>query len=409
MKWASVVSEKTNLDEAFQEAAAEIRSGLQGESPHLTVAFLSEQHRDDFAQVPHLFQQYVGGGVLLGCSAGGVIGGGHEVEGRTGLSLTAGWMPGVQVTPFHVLGEGLPEPGAPAQAWETLLGVPPQSRPNFLLIPDPFSMDAERVLQEMDRIYPGSCKVGGVASGGRAPGETCLFLGDTVHRSGMVGVALSGDIQVDAIVAQGCRPIGEPMFVTSCQDNLIFALDGDPPRETMQGLYRILDEADRELFLGSLFLGIVMREHQDRYAQGDFLMRNLLGVDPDSGALAVGTVLHENMVVQFHLRDARTSAEDLGELLAGFRRSRQSGQTEGALLFSCLGRGSRLYGHVDHDTDAFREHLGSVPLGGFFCNGEIGPVQGSTFVHGYTSSFGLFSSPQAADPEPDRPPTVTGG
>ena len=171
MKWASVVSQKTTLEEAFQEAVVGIRSGLQGESPHLTVAFLSAEHRDDFARVPDLFQEYVGGGVLLGCSAGGVIGGGHEVEQRAGLSLTAGWMPGVQVTPFHVLGGGLPEPGAPAQEWEALLGVAPQSHPDFLLIPDPFSLDAERVLQEMDRIYPDSCKVGGLASGGRAPGR----------------------------------------------------------------------------------------------------------------------------------------------------------------------------------------------------------------------------------------------
>jgi small ligand-binding sensory domain FIST len=398
MKWASVVSENVALEQAFQEAAVEIRSGLRGESPHLTVAFVSAEHSDEFARVPDLFRQYVGDGLLLGCSAGGVIGGGHEVEQRAGVSLTAAWMPGVEVTPFHVLGEALPEPGAPAQAWETLLQVPAQPRPSFLLMPDPFSLDTEQVLPEMDRIYPGSCKVGGLASGVHGPGQTALFVGDTMHRSGMVGAALSGNIQVNTLVAQGCRPIGEPMFVTRCQDNRIFELDGKPPRETMQGLYHILDEADRKLFLGSLFLGVVMREHQDRYAQGDFLIRNLLGVDADTGALAVGTDLHENMVVQFQLRDARTSAEDLAELLGGFRRSRQAGQTEGALLFSCLGRGKNLYGHPDHDTDLFRQELGPVPLGGFFCNGEIGPVQGKTFVHGYTSSFGLFSSP-----EPDSP------
>ncbi len=187
------------------------------------------------------------------------------------------------------------------------------------------------------------------------------------------------------------------MFVTSCQDNRIFALDGNPPRETMQGLYHILDAADRKLFLGSLFLGIVMREHQDRYAQGDFLMRNLLGLDPDSGALAVGTALHENMVVQFHLRDAHTSAEDLSELLAGFQRSRQSGQTEGALLFSCLGRGASLYGESGHDSKSFAAQLPGVPLGGFFANGEIGPVQNRTYLHTYTSSFAVFRRAQKVD------------
>jgi small ligand-binding sensory domain FIST len=90
-------------------------------------------------------------------------------------------------------------------------------------------------------------------------------------------------------------------------------------------------------------------------------------------------------VVQFHLRDARTSADDLDQLLA-----RHRGTPAGSLLFSCLGRGTHLYGRADHDTDLVRRHFGDVPLGGFFCNGEIGPVQGTTFLHGYTSAFGLF-------------------
>jgi small ligand-binding sensory domain FIST len=199
-------------------------------------------------------------------------------------------------------------------------------------------------------------------------------------------VTISGEIDVDTIVAQGCRPIGQPSFVTRCQRNVLFEIDGRPPLRVLEELYQTLGERDRELFRHSLFLGIVMNELQHEYRQGDFLIRNLIGIDQEAGAIAVGAMLHEGMVVQYHLRDARTSAEDLESLLARYEVT----EPGGSLLFSCLGRGVHLYGRPDHDTDLFRRRLGEVPLGGFFCNGEIGPVQGRTFLHGYTSSFGIF-------------------
>jgi len=231
--------------------------------------------------------------------------------------------------------------------------------------------------------------VHGVASGGRQPGSHALYLGDAVHRAGLVGVALSGNLAVDTIVAQGCRPIGEPMFVTAADRNVIRGLDGRPPLAVLEALHERLDPRDRQLARHSLFLGIVMKEDRVEYHQGDFLIRNLVGIDPTSGALAIGALVESGAVVQFHLRDATTSAEDLTALL---RRHRGAATTpvQGALLFSCLGRGQFLYGHPDHDSAAFRAELGAVPLGGFFCNGEIGPVHGTTFLHGYTSAFALF-------------------
>ena len=157
----------------------------------------------------------------------------------------------------------------------------------------------------------------------------------------------------------------------------------------LQELHGGLPRRDQELFRHSLFVGVVMREKSDVYRQGDFLIRNIVGLDAERGALAVGALLGEGTIVQFHLRDAKTSAEDLEEILAHLAPDKRA-EARGSLLFSCLGRGKHLYGRADHDTDAFRRHLGEVPLGGFFCNGEIGPVHGSTFLHGYTSSFGLF-------------------
>jgi small ligand-binding sensory domain FIST len=180
------------------------------------------------------------------------------------------------------------------------------------------------------------------------------------------------------------------MFVTKCQRNMLAELDGRKSLDVLRDLFATLSEADRKIFRHSLFLGIVMMDHLQEYRQGDFLIRNLVGVDQESGTIAVGAQLRENMVVQFHLRDAKTSADDLDALLARYASSLKGENPDGSLLFSCLGRGMHLYGTPDHDTDMFRERVGDVPLGGFFCNGEIGDVHGRTYLHGYTSSFGIF-------------------
>jgi small ligand-binding sensory domain FIST len=260
-----------------------------------------------------------------------------------------------------------------------------------LLLPEPFSFEPEQFLRELDRTYPRSRKVGGLSSGGRQSGANALFLGSDVYRSGLVGVALSGNIEVETIVAQGCRPIGQPMFVTKCHGNIIWELDGRQAVEVLQELFEGLSSADQELARQSLFLGIAMTEDHQEYRQGDFLIRNLIGMDATRGVIAVAAAVRENAIVQFHLRDARTSAHDLEQLLTHYAADGHAAPA-GGLLFSCLGRGMYLYGRPDHDTEAARRHLGEMPLGGFFCNGEIGPVHGTTFLHGYTSAFGLFRS-----------------
>jgi small ligand-binding sensory domain FIST len=385
MKWSSSVSTAADLDDAAAEVASVV-CGEIGGRPDLAVVFVSPHHRARQADLAPILSSLVGARVTIGCSAGGVIGGGHEVEEAPGLSLTVAMLPGVELAPIRI--DDVREL-ADHGAWRKILPAAPSARPDFLLLADPFTFDAETFLRGLDAGFPSSAKVGGLASGGRQPGENVLYLDGGAHRAGLVGVALGGDVCVDTLVAQGCRPIGQPMFVTRCQGNAIFALDDRPPLDVLQELFASLEARDRELFRHSLFLGLVMREKSDVYRQGDFLVRNLLGLDAERGALAVGAVVTEGAIVQFHLRDAKTSADDLEEILSQLPRETRSA-ARGSLLFSCLGRGKHLYGRVDHDTDAFRRHLGDVPLGGFFCNGEIGPVAGTTFLHGYTSSFAVF-------------------
>lgn len=390
MKWSSAVSAQNALDAAIGECLERVEGELEGQNPDLIVTFVSSHHESAFDDVIPRLRERLGPGMVVGCSAGGVIGSGKEVEHRPGFALSAAVLPGVVLVPFHVADElGLPDGDAPPAEWETRVGTSALNDPLFVLLADPFSVRGDRLLTGLDYAFPDSPKVGGLASGGRIPFGNALFLGDEVHRSGLVGLAMHGDIGVDTIVSQGCRPIGRPMRVTGCNGSILTELDSRAPMDLLKETIADLDERDRSLAQHSLFVGVVMDSFNDNPQLGDFLVRNLV-VDSRTGALAVSEKLEEGQLLQFHLRDADTSSQDLDAMLTRYAGSDPANDESGALLFSCLGRGSYLYGRADHDTDMFRERVGAMPLGGFFCNGEIGQVAGSTYLHSYTSSFGIF-------------------
>lgn len=385
MKWASILVEDANFDVALQGAVGGLQAHLQ-RPPDLLMVFVSGHFQDHYPKVAETLMVHLGQPVLIGCSAGGVIGAGRELEQKPGLALLGACLPGVRLQAFHLDDGKLARVLAGLESWPESLGVAAADDPAFVLMAEPFSCDASVYLHGLDSAFPGAGKIGGLASGGEDPAGHALFLNDRYHSTGMVGLALSGNVVMDTVVAQGCRPIGEPMFVTRVAGNRLLGLDGETPLAVLRRLVEGLNPRDRQLARHALFLGIAMRGERREYRQGDFLIRNLVGIDPDSQGLVVGGVPQENSVVQFHVRDAQTSSEDLGTLLSPLEGSSPAG----ALLFSCLGRGEGLYGESGHDSRLFHQHLGSVPLGGFFCNGEIGPVHGTTFLHGYTSAFGLF-------------------
>ena len=394
MKWASAISEQTSVESAIDECVASLRTQLGEDAPDLAVVFASSHYQQNFEAIPQLVSQGLGNGssapMIMGCSGGGIIGNGQEVEQSPALSITAASLPDVTVTPFHLASDALPDLDAGPASWEGLLKVSPSDAPQFVLLADPFSFPIQNLIMGMDFAFSGAAKIGGLASGGQQQGGNALFLGSRVHRSGAVGVAMHGNITIDTVVAQGCRPIGQPMRITQSRQNLLESLDGDTPLNVLRSLYPTLNERDQGLMRNSLFLGVVMDEFIDEPQQGDFLIRNVMGMDDRTGSLAIGEMLKEGQLVQFHLRDADTSAQDLSAVLERYAGDNRENDVHGALLFSCLGRGQYLYGRPNHDTDLFRDKVGAVPLGGFFCNGEIGPVSGTTFLHGYTSSFGIF-------------------
>ncbi len=389
MQWASAISEQISLDGAIKECAANIKASLGG-APDLAVAVVSPHHQSEYERVTSVLGEALGARHNFGCSGGGVIGNGLEVEQRPGVSITAATLPDVEIKGMRLQEQQIPDLDAGPDKWEELLGVGMSDDPHFVILADPFSFPVQNLIMGLDFAFSMASKIGGLASGAQRQGGNALFLDSNIFTSGAICLVLSGNITVDTVVAQGCRPIGEPMRITSSHRNLLAELDGRTPLEVLQGMFQGLTQRDRELMGNSLFLGVVMDELLDNPAQGDFLIRNVVGMDQKTGGLAIGEMLKEGQLVQFHLRDAETSAQDLNGVLDRYAADNRENEIPGALLFSCLGRGQYLYGRPNHDTEIFQGKLGSVPLGGFFCNGEIGPVSGTTFLHGYTSSFGLF-------------------
>jgi small ligand-binding sensory domain FIST len=382
MRWAAAIATEGHLDDAVASACDEVDHGLAGARPDLVLAFVTDHHAARFPMLAPAIAKRYPDALLCGCSVGGAIGGGVEIEHEPALSITAARLPGVRVTPVHA--------GTDPRKWRDQIDVdePEHSDATFLLLPCPLSAPAEELIDHLDDRWPEATKIGGLASGGmmaHGPRGNTLFLGEERFGGGTVGVALAGDLHVDTIVAQGCRPIGEPLIVTRGAGHVALELDGRPALATLERLIARLTPDERELARHSLFVGVAMTSGGP-LGPGDFLIRNLVGIDPQRGAVAAATTLEPGQVLQFHLRDASAAADDLDHLLA----AHDGAPPAGALLFSCMGRGRLLFGAPDHDSRVFRNAIGEIPLGGFFGNGEIGPVHGRTFLHGYTSAFALF-------------------
>lgn len=404
MQWVSALSTRPSLEAAIAEVTQQAKRSLEGPAD-LGLVFISSAFGSEYSRLMPLLQEALRVPAIVGCGARGTIGTNRngeteEVEGDAALSLSLARLPGVEVKTFHISTGEMPDLDSPQDTWVEMLGVPANSQPQFILLADPFSAKINDLLQGLDYAYPGSPKVGGLAGGDGGMRGGALFCDYQLYREGTVGVALSGNVVLDTIVAQGCRPIGRPYRVTEGDRNILLKLEeetddkgnlgvGQSPLDALRELVQTLNEEDKELAQHSLFVGVVSDEFKLTLEPGDFLIRNLLGVDPKVGAIAIGDRVRPGQRIQFHLRDARTSAEDLETLLSRYSRANSYRGNAGALMFSCMGRGEGLYGEPNFDSRLFGRYLNKMPLSGFFCNGEIGPVGGSTFLHGYTSVFGI--------------------
>ena len=396
MKWASAISEGPDFVEELGQCIDSVSNDIEsGVNPSLVLMFASTSYGESLSKASHMIQTKFPQAVFVGCSAAGVLGGGIEIEDAKAVSLFVADLPDVQIIPFRADNHNTPSPDASPEDWNKVLGVSADDNPQFLVFMDNFSQPGAALLEGMDFAFPLSVKIGGLASGGSGPGTQALYLNHDVFFDGAVGVALFGEIILDPVVAQGCRPIGQPSLITKCHNNLLLQLENETPISYLQQLFHQLNERDQTLMQGYLFLGIEVDPLQrfGDMVESQYLIRNLIGIDHENGFLAIGENLREGQRVQFHVRDSLTSQEDLEIQLSQYLRNLEKESLLGALMFQCNGRGRYLYGQPNHDSNIFRELVGPIALGGFFCNGEIGPVGKTTYLHGYTSSFAVFRKP----------------
>ena len=366
MSFASAIGLGAQLDAAVTEAAEQLHGESGEESPDVAIAFVSAAYGSAIERLPQMLRPHLGDCLLFGCNAGGLIGGGSEEEDEPGVALLCGKLPDTVLTSIHIEQATLPPLSASRENWWRLLDLSPESEASFLLLADPATLDAEACARGLDRAFPGSTVIGGLTSGVLEPGASRLFTDSQVHRSGALLLALTGNVVIDPVLAQGCRPVGDPLFVTACEGNLISELDGRPPKELLSALFETLDGADRARFGDALCIGLALPGPRQAIGAGDFLMRNVLGLDPDSGALWIGSRIAPNAIVQFHLRDGQAASDELEERLALSLAGDLA--PSAALLFACVGRGRNMFGVSGHDSGTLRRMI-DIPVTGMFSSG----------------------------------------
>jgi small ligand-binding sensory domain FIST len=367
--------------EAAGEAAREAREDLGGAPVDLAFLFLSADHLDQAHAALASVEEALAPAHLLGCVSEGVLGRERELEDGPGAAVWAATLPDAWIETFHAVAfatdEGVAVSGVPDLDGADLV--------TFLV--DPFTFPAAGFLTKLNEEEDAAPLIGGLAAGAGEPETQALFLDGEVLTEGAVGAVLR-NVQVRTIVSQGCAPIGRDAVVTKAEGNVVFELAGEPALERLRtDLGSLVPEQQSLAARGGILAGLVIDENRSDYGRGDYLMRGLIGADEETGALAIGEPVRVGQTLRFHIRDARTADEDLREGLANALRH---GAAAGALVFTCNGRGTNMFPSRDHDARAVGEALGGDALAGFFCAGEIGPVGGRPFLHGFTATLALF-------------------
>jgi small ligand-binding sensory domain FIST len=367
------------------EAALTAREGLAGERCDLALVFASGSHLAAPEAVLEAVHEALEPGQLAGCAAGGVIGAQREVEDGTAVAVWTAHLGDGVATAFHATVEELEE-GTGA-----LAGMPDlEGAAGGILLVDAATFPTDAVLRFLAEAAPGVPLIGGLASGRTAGGGTALFIDEKVVDEGTIGVRLDG-VELLPCVSQGAAPIGPELTITAADGHVIVELAGKPALEKLRETIETLPASDLALVQGGLLVGIVLDANKPEYVQGDFLVRGLVGADPGTGRVAVAADVHPGQVVRLHARDAASADRDLHEALAVRMRALGGRAPAGALVFSCNGRGRGLFGRRDHDAETVAQELAGAPAAGFFAAGEIGPVGGESFLHGFTATVGVFA------------------
>jgi small ligand-binding sensory domain FIST len=384
MKFAAAISSTNDAEDAVHDLIAQLHP--QSSEYDFATVFFTSHFSGDADSIAQTLMDEFAVSCLIGCSCEGVIGGKREIERGPGLSVLVGRVPGARCEAFHLSQGQWSNALADKESLEDHLSVDQETRA-LITMCDPWTTPLIPVLDKFNTNFRGVPMLGGVASGAQKARQNVLLFNDTRFDEGMVGISIRGAVRVESVVSQGCRPIGRAMVITKGQGNVIEELGGRPALEVLEETIQLLSDEDKLLLSSGLLIGRAMNEYKPRFGRGDFVVRNLLGINDVQRAIGVGDRIRVGQTVQFHLRDASTAHEDLKLLLT----TRKTPKPHGALLFSCNGRGTRLFDTPHHDASIAAELMGEVPLAGFFAAGEIGPVGGQNFIHAHTASFALFS------------------
>ena len=379
-----------DFDEAgLQRWAEDLRGQLSAGPVSLGLVFMTPKFFPQAKQVLEILRVHARIPLLLGCSSGGLIAGTEEIEEDAGIALALYSLPGATLKGFHFTQEQVEAATEPSY-WHAETGVNAADTTGWLTFVDPYHIDSEGWLRSWSEAYALAPVLGGLASGDFNDRITQVYLNGEAFEEGGVALSVGGDVRLASVLSQGCTPIGDTWTLTRVNQNVIQQIGNRPAYKVLEETVRGLSAADQKKAQGNLLIGLVVNEYLEDFHRGDFLIRNLLGADPNSGAIAIGALPRLGQTIQFQRRDAKAANEDMVELLERAEKSLDGKPIYGACLCSCNGRGAGLFKQPNHDAATVQEHLGPMGLAGFFCNGEIGPIGEKNFLHGFTASLALF-------------------
>jgi small ligand-binding sensory domain FIST len=374
----------------LQKWASDLRARLAAPHVDLGLVFMSPKFFSRAKQVLEILRVHAKIPLLAGCSSQGLIANGEELEENPGLALALYALPGAELKALHFTQEQVEEANGPGY-WRLETGIEPEQTNGWLAFIDPFHLDSEAWLHTWNEAYAPLPVMGGLASGDFTEQRTQVYLNGDVFEEGGVAISVGGDVKLASVISQGCTPIGETWTLTRVEQNVIQEIGNRPAYKVLEETFNRLPLAEQKLVQrGNLFIGLVVNEYLEEFHRGDFLIRNLLGADPQSGSIAVGAFPRAGQTMQFQRRSAAAAMEDMDELLGRAGKQLRGVTIYGACLCSCNGRGQNLFGRPNHDAKSVQDQFGPIGLAGFFCNGEIGPIGEKNFLHGFTASLALF-------------------
>lgn len=371
---------------ALETVARQVLAG-QDSAPDMIVLFASSAYADAYRELVREAWTRTGTRCLVGSSARGVVGGGDSHEAEPSLSMLALWLPGVTLSPVRLHQAMLDQLDHP----EDVDSLPaPASTNGWLVLADPYRMDAQDALMRLRSRYPAVPMVGALASTHTTDRKAWVFFDDHVYDEGGVALAIGGEYTLEVSVSQGAVPIGEAWTITGVDRNRITSISNRRATEVMEETLAEFPPNIREEMQRNLMVGFPMDEYQDRFERGEFVIRGLLGVDDEEGAVIVGSLPRVGQTVQFHLRDAVNASLDVHQMLTELAISHKGDGVIAGIMATCRGRGEAMFGRPDHDAAAVREAFGEMPVAGLFSFGEIGPVCGVPALNSFAMALGLI-------------------